>query len=61
VTIGAIEVDVQADRATASFDAGVTDSSGRWIPDRATTVHFVTGWRRSGGTWLCYNAKWTQD
>jgi len=61
VTIGAIDVDVQGDRAMARFDARVTDSSGRWIADRAATLHFETGWRREGRAWRCYNAKWTQD
>jgi hypothetical protein len=61
VRIGAIDVDVQGDRAIARFEARVTDSSGRWIADRAATLHFETGWRREGRQWRCYNAKWAQD
>lgn len=61
VHVGAVTVDVQGDRATARFDAVVTDTSGRWIPDRATTLHFETGWRRERGGWLCNNAHWTRD
>ena len=59
VQVGGIEVEVRGERATARFDALISDSSGRWIPDRATTLHFTTGWRRSGGEWLCNNAKWS--
>ena len=61
VRIGAIDVDVQGDRAVARFEARVTDSSGRWIADRAARLHFETGWRREGRQWRCYNAKWAQD
>lgn len=61
VHVGAVTVDMQDDRATARFDAVVTDSSGRWIPDRAATLHFETGWRRERDGWLCVNAKWSGD
>jgi hypothetical protein len=61
VSVHGIEVDVQGDRATASFEADVTDSSGRWIADRAATLHFETGWRREHGDWRCYNAKWSSS
>jgi len=61
VRVGPIDVEVNGDRATARFDAFVTDTSGRWIPDRAATLHFQTGWRRDGKYWLCNNAKWSSD
>lgn len=60
VSVDGIHVDVQGDRATASFEANITDSSGRWIPDRAVTLKFESGWRHEGRQWRCYNAKWTQ-
>ncbi len=59
VRIGTIDVEVNGNRATARFTALVTDSSGRWLPDRAETLHFTTGWRREGSDWLCYNASWS--
>lgn len=61
VHVGPIEVEVRGDRATARFDALFTDTSGRWIPDRATTLRFETGWRRSGKHWQCINARWSGD
>ena len=61
VRTGSVEVKLHGDRAVARFEALITDSSGRWIADRAATVHFETGWRREGREWRCYNAKWSQD
>jgi hypothetical protein len=58
VRTGPVDVAVDGDRARATFDATFSDSSGRWIMDRRRTLHFVTGWRRSGGAWRCYNARW---
>ncbi|MEO7326122.1 MAG: hypothetical protein ABIW82_14955 [Dokdonella sp.] len=60
VSVSGIQVELQGDRATASLEANITDSSGRWIPDRAALLKFETGWRREGREWRCYNAKWTQ-
>lgn len=61
VRIGSVTVELHGERAVAGFDADITDSSGRWIADRATTLHFETGWRREGRAWRCYNAKWSDD
>ncbi len=58
VRIGRIDVDLDGERATARFDADVTDGSGRWIADRRAVLHLTTGWRRERGTWRCYNARW---
>lgn len=59
VDLGTIEVDVHGERATARFQATLTDGSGRWIPDRRATLDVETGWRREGGDWTCYNASWS--
>ena len=61
VRVSAIKIDIQGERAQAQFDAYITDSSGRWIADRAVTLHFETFWRRERGDWRCYNAKWSSD
>lgn len=61
VSLGTIEVEVHGDRATARFDATLTDGSGRWIPDRRARLAFETGWRRENGDWACYNASWSRD
>ena len=61
VHVGSVDVDVRGDRAIARFDAVITDTSGRWIPDRMETLHFETGWRREGRDWHCYNANWSSD
>lgn len=59
VSVGAIDVELAGDRSTARFDATLTDNSGRWLIDHRQVLHLVTGWRRDGGTWRCYNATWS--
>lgn len=61
VSIGTIEVQLDGDRATARFEMSVTDDSGRWLSDRRAAFDVTTGWRREGGAWHCYNAKWSSD
>lgn len=61
VDLGVVEVDVHGERATARFTATLTDGSGRWIPDRRATLEVETGWRREGGDWTCYNARWSNS
>ena len=58
VRLGQVDVELSGERATARFDATLTDGSGRWIAERSAEVHFVTGWRREDGAWRCYNASW---
>jgi len=59
--LGSIEVELFGDRATARFSATLTDTSSRWIPTGRAELRFVTGWRRDGGEWRCYNAGWERD
>lgn len=61
VSVGTIDIELSGDRATARFDATLTDASGRWLADRSEVLQLVTGWRREQGTWRCYNAKWSGD
>lgn len=61
VSLGSIEVELDGDRAIARFTMTLTDGSGRWIPDHRARFVMVTGWRKDGGAWRCYNARWTQD
>jgi hypothetical protein len=37
----------------------LTDRSQRWIPGGGETYDVVSGWRRDGRDWVCYNATWT--
>jgi len=61
VAVGAIEVAVDGDRATAKFDVTFSDASRRWFPGGSETYAIVSGWRRQGSHWICYNASWTQS
>ena len=60
VSIGRVEIELDGDRATARFPMTVTDGSGRWLPERRAALDVVTGWRREGGYWRCYNARWVR-
>ncbi len=47
------------DRATVTVD--VLATGGRWLPTDGQRFHIVSGWRREGGEWLCYSARWNED
>ena len=59
-SIGAIAIEIDGDRATATFDMTVGDASRRWLPSGRETFAVVSGWRREGSEWACYNATWTE-
>ncbi len=59
VALGPIGIEVDGDRAIARFDVTFRDASRRWLPGGRDTVAVVSGWRRSGSHWICYNATWT--
>jgi len=59
VDIGAIAIDIDGDRATAKFEIVLSDGSGRWLPSGRETYAIISGWRRDGSGWICYNATWS--
>ena len=60
VSIGSIAIEVSGDRAKATFDMTVGDASRRWLPSGRATFEVVSGWRRDGSDWVCYNATWSE-
>ena len=58
VSIGSIAVEIRGERATATFEMTVGDASRRWLPSGRETFAVVSGWRREGSGWVCYNATW---
>jgi len=56
--VGHVNVELSGDRATARFELTLTDGSGRWLADGRAVLTMTTGWRREGGRWRCYNARW---
>jgi len=60
VSIGSIAIEVNGERATATFDMTVGDASRRWLPSGRETFAVVSGWRREGSDWVCYNATWDE-
>jgi hypothetical protein len=61
VSLGAIDVRLDQDRATATFEMTVSDTSRRWLPSGRETYSVISGWRRDGSRWVCYNARWSSS
>ena len=61
VRLGPIDVKLDGDRATATFDMTVSDTSRRWLPSGRETFAVTTGWRRDGSRWVCINARWSNS
>lgn len=59
VALGPISIEIDGDRATTRFDMTLSDPSRRWLPSGSETYAVVSGWRREGSGWVCYNATWT--
>ena len=60
VALGQIDVDLQGDRATVHVTATLTGGSGGLLPEHASVYAIISGWRREGREWRCYNAQWEQ-
>jgi hypothetical protein len=58
VRLGSVDIEIDGDRATARFDMTLIDGSRRWLPSGRETYAVVSGWRREGSAWTCYNATW---
>lgn len=49
-----------SDRIVATFTLTLTGGQpGGLLPDQAAVYRMTTAWRREGGKWLCYYAKWS--
>ena len=60
VSVGSIAIEISGERATATFEMTVGDASRRWLPSGRETFAVISGWRREGSEWVCYNATWTE-
>jgi ketosteroid isomerase-like protein len=60
VTLGPIDVDLQGDRATVGVTVTLTGGSGGLLPEHGSIYSIVSGWKREGGEWKCFNATWKQ-
>ncbi|MGH8234102.1 MAG: hypothetical protein ACREPU_07890 [Rhodanobacteraceae bacterium] len=48
-----------SDRIVATFNLTLTGGQfGGLLPDHAASYRMTTAWRREGGDWRCYYAKW---
>jgi hypothetical protein len=59
VTIRRVDAQRVGDRATVTVDAAV--AGGGWRIDGGETLRIVSGWRKEGADWRCYNARWERD
>ncbi|WP_435998391.1 MULTISPECIES: nuclear transport factor 2 family protein [unclassified Pseudoxanthomonas] len=57
-TTGPLDVRVDGDNATVSFQVLLTGSTGRLLPEQAQTYDVTTAWRREQGDWRIYHARW---
>jgi len=61
VALGRADVELQGDRAVVRLTATLTGGSGGLLPERASRYAIVSGWKREGRTWRCYNATWSEN
>jgi hypothetical protein len=57
VTLGPMDIDLQAEHATVRFTAAVTGGAGM-LPDSGQVYDVETGWRLEDGDWRLVNASW---
>ncbi len=57
VTLGPIDIEMQGERAKASFSVLVTGGS-RYIPERGRAHEVTSGWRVEDGQWRIFFAEW---
>jgi hypothetical protein len=60
VTLGPIDVELQGARATLHVTTTLMGGSGGLLPKRGAIYSIISGWRREGSDWRCYNAQWEQ-
>ena len=58
ITSGPLDIEMQGDRASVRMTTTFTGGNARWLPERGSVYTLTSGWRRSGDTWLCFNAQW---
>jgi hypothetical protein len=61
VSLGAMSVEIDGDRATARFEMTLRDRSQRFLPGASEMYAVVSGWRRDGRNWVCVNATWNEE
>jgi hypothetical protein len=59
VVLGPVDVQVEGERAQASFTAAVAGGSGQLLPDAGRIYDVRTGWRLEDGEWRLLSAEWT--
>lgn len=61
ILLGPITFERKGDRIVARFKLVLTGGKpGDLLPDQSSIRTMITGWRREGGKWRCYSAKWSR-
>jgi hypothetical protein len=61
VSLGPLDVELQAGEARVRFVALTTGGSGRLLPEQARAYRVSSRWRLEGGDWRVYQAEWVDD
>lgn len=57
-TRGPLQVQIQGDRATVTFNLVLTGGAGGLLPERAQAYAVTSGWREVDGDWRLFLAEW---
>ncbi|MGH8155178.1 MAG: hypothetical protein ACREP0_08090 [Rhodanobacteraceae bacterium] len=59
ILVGPVSFERSGDRIMARFNLVLTGGrAGDLLPSRSAIYAMTTAWRREGGEWICYNARW---
>lgn len=61
LTIGPLDISLQADHATVAFAAAMTGIEGRFLPQSGQIYAVETGWRLQDDQWLMTSAYWNRQ
>ncbi len=52
------DIQVTDQRANVQITLLLEGGSGRWLPERGSSIEISSGWRLRDGEWKCVNAQW---
>lgn len=61
VTIGPVTIAQRSERRVTTFIVTLTSTGKRLLPDQWGVYRVEAAWRREGGAWRCYSARWKRS
>jgi len=58
VLLGPVSVEQRGQRYVATFTVTLGSGSSRLLPSHLGVYSVTSAWRREGGDWRCYSARW---